>query len=71
MFYDAFAHLPLYMLEDTGFVGRGESGAFFAEGNSKPGGSLAINTNGGGRSYTHTGKYGMFAIQEVVRQLRG
>ncbi|GAT74930.1 acetyl-CoA C-acetyltransferase [Microbacterium sp. HM58-2] len=71
MFYDAFAHLPLYMLEDTGFVGRGESGAFFAEGHSTPGGSLPINTNGGGLSYTHTGKYGMFAIQEAVRQLRG
>jgi acetyl-CoA acetyltransferase len=71
MFYDAFAHLPLYMLEDAGFVGRGESGAFFAEGNSAPGGSLPINTNGGGLSYTHTGKYGMFAIQEAVRQVRG
>lgn len=71
MFYDAFAHLPLYMLEDTGFVGRGESGGFFADGNSKPGGRLPVNTNGGGLSYTHTGKYGMFAIQEAVRQLRG
>lgn len=71
MFYDAFAHLPLYMLEDAGFVGRGESGAFFAEGHSRAGGRLPINTNGGGLSYTHTGKYGMFAIQEAVRQLRG
>jgi acetyl-CoA acetyltransferase len=71
MFYDAFAHLPLYMLEDTGFVGRGESGDFIREGNTLPGGSLPMNTNGGGLSYTHTGKYGMFAIQEAVRQLRG
>lgn len=71
MFYDAFAHLPLYMLEDTGFVGRGESGAFYREGHSRPGGSLPVNTNGGGMSYTHTGMYGMFAIQEAVRQLRG
>lgn len=71
MFYDAFAHLPLYMLEDTGFVDRGESGAFYAEGHSRPGGRLPVNTNGGGLSYTHTGKYGMFAIQEAVRQLRG
>jgi hypothetical protein len=30
-----------------------------------------MNTNGGGLSYTHTGMYGMFAIQESVRQLRG
>ena len=71
MFYDAFAHLPLYMLEDAGFVGRGESGAFYAEGHSRPGGRLPINTTGGGMSYTHTGMYGMFAIQESVRQLRG
>ena len=71
MFYDAFAHLPLYMLEDLGFVGRGESGAFYAEGHSRPGGRLPINTTGGGLSYTHSGMYGMFAIQESVRQLRG
>jgi acetyl-CoA acetyltransferase len=71
MFYDAFAHLPLYMLEDTGFVGPGESGAFFAEGRTRPGGTLPINTQGGGMSYTHSGMYGMFAMQEAVRQLRG
>jgi acetyl-CoA acetyltransferase len=71
MGYDAFAHLPLYMLEDVGFVGRGESGAFIAEGHTREGGSLPMNTNGGGLSYTHTGMYGMFAIQEAVRQLRG
>jgi acetyl-CoA acetyltransferase len=71
MCYDAFAHLPLYMLEDLGFVGRGESGAFIASGATRPGGTLPMNTNGGGLSYTHTGMDGMFAIQEAVRQLRG
>ncbi|MQA84520.1 MAG: thiolase [Streptosporangiales bacterium] len=71
MVYDAFAHLPLYGLEDLGFVGRGEAGAFVAEGNTEPGGRLPMNTSGGGLSYTHTGMYGMFAIQESVRQLRG
>lgn len=71
MIYDAFAHLPIYGLEDLGFVGRGEAGAFIAEGNTSPGGSLPMNTNGGGLSYTHTGMYGMFLIQESVRQLRG
>ncbi|PZG09649.1 thiolase C-terminal domain-containing protein [Nonomuraea aridisoli] len=71
MAYDAFAHVPLYMLEDLGFVGRGESGDFVKEGNTLKGGSLPMNTNGGGLSYTHTGMYGMFAIQEAVRQLRG
>ena len=71
MIYDAFAHLPLFGLEDLGFVGRGEAGAFIAEGHTLPGGRLPLNTNGGGLSYTHTGMYGMFAIQESVRQLRG
>ncbi len=71
MGYDAFAHLPLYMLEDIGFVGRGESRDFIAEGHTGKGGRLPMNTNGGGLSYTHTGMYGMFAIQEAVRQLRG
>ena len=71
MIYDAFAHLPIYGLEDLGFVGRGEAGAFIDEGNTSPGGRLPLNTNGGGLSYTHTGMYGMFAMQESVRQLRG
>ena len=71
MVYDAFAHLPIYGLEDLGFVKRGEAGAFIEEGNTSPGGKLPMNTNGGGLSYTHTGMYGMFAIQESVRQVRG
>ncbi|RRJ86594.1 thiolase [Gulosibacter macacae] len=71
MVYDAFAHLPLYGLEDLGFVGFGESGQFIADGHTRPGGQLPMNTNGGGLSYTHSGMYGMFALQESVRQLRG
>jgi acetyl-CoA acetyltransferase len=70
MIYDAFAHLPIFGLEDLGFVGRGEAGAFIAEGHTSPGGSLPMNTNGGGLSYTHTGMYGMFLVQESIRQLR-
>ncbi|MFF5138605.1 thiolase [Streptomyces sp. NPDC013157] len=71
MVYDAFAHVPLYGLQDLGFVKPGEAAAFVAEGNTEPGGVLPMNTNGGGLSYTHTGMYGMFAIQEAVRQVRG
>jgi acetyl-CoA acetyltransferase len=71
MLYDAFAHVPMYALEALGFVGPGESGPWFAEGHSAPGGGLPVNTNGGGLSYTHTGRLGMFALQESVRQLRG
>ncbi|HZE31392.1 MAG TPA: thiolase [Actinoallomurus sp.] len=71
MIYDAFAHVPIYGLEDMGFVGRGEAGVFIEEGHTSPGGRLPMNTNGGGLSYTHTGMYGMFAMQESIRQLRG
>ena len=71
MIYDAFAHVPLYGLEDLGFVERGEAPAFVADRNTAPGGRLPLNTNGGGLAYTHTGMYGMFAIQESVRQVRG
>jgi acetyl-CoA acetyltransferase len=71
MIYDAFAHVPIYGLEALGFVGKGDAGAFISDGHTEPGGSLPLNTNGGGLSYTHTGMYGMFAIQESVRQVRG
>jgi acetyl-CoA acetyltransferase len=71
MIYDAFAHVPIYGLEALGFVAKGEAGEFIGDGNTEPGGRLPLNTNGGGLSYTHTGMYGMFAILEGVRQLRG
>ena len=71
MIYDAFAHLPIYGLEDLGFVGRGEAPQFIWEGNTRPGGKLPLNTNGGGLSYMHSGMYGMYALQESVRQMRG
>jgi acetyl-CoA acetyltransferase len=71
MIYDAFAHLPIYGLEDLGFLPRGEAAAFIAERNTAPGGKLPLNTNGGGLSYMHSGMYGMYALQESVRQMRG
>jgi acetyl-CoA acetyltransferase len=71
MIYDAFAHLPIYALEDLGFCKPGEAGRFIWEGNTRPGGKLPLNTNGGGLSYMHSGMYGMYALQESVRQMRG
>ncbi len=71
MIYDAFAHLPIYGLEDLGFLPRGEAAAFIAARNTAPGGQLPLNTNGGGLSYMHSGMYGMYALQESVRQMRG
>ncbi|MFI4933378.1 MAG: thiolase C-terminal domain-containing protein [Caulobacterales bacterium] len=71
MIYDAFAHLPLYGLEDLGFCKPGEAAAFTRERNTAIGGKLPLNTNGGGLSYMHSGMYGMYAMQESIRQLRG
>jgi acetyl-CoA acetyltransferase len=71
MFYDAFTSGPPIMLESLGFCKPGEGVHFFEQGRSTPGGSLPINTNGGGLSYTHSGMYGIFPIIEAARQLRG
>ncbi len=71
MIYDAFAHLPIFGLEDLGFVEPGAAPDFIWERNTAIGGSLPLNTNGGGLSYMHSGMYGMYALQESVRQIRG
>jgi acetyl-CoA acetyltransferase len=69
--YDAFTINPILFLEDLGFCAKGEGGAFVADGAIAPGGRLAVNTNGGGLSYTHPGMLGIFLVIEAVRQLRG
>jgi acetyl-CoA acetyltransferase len=71
MSYDSFTITALLHLEDLGFCAKGEGGAFVEDGKLGPGGTLAMNTNGGGLSYTHPGQYGMFLIVEATRQLRG
>jgi acetyl-CoA acetyltransferase len=69
--YDAFTINPILFLEDLGFCAKGEGGPFVGGGAIAPGGRLAVNTNGGGLSYTHPGMLGIFLIVEAVRQLRG
>ena len=69
--YDAFTINTILFLEDLGFCAKGEGGAFVADGNIAPGGSLPVNTNGGGLSCVHPGMYGIFIMIEAVRQLRG
>jgi acetyl-CoA acetyltransferase len=69
--YDAFTiNVPLF-LEDLGFCAKGEGGPFVEGGRIAPGGSLPVNTNGGGLSYAHPGMYGIFLLIEATRQLRG
>jgi acetyl-CoA acetyltransferase len=69
--YDAFTINPILFLEDMGFCDKGEGGPFVADGRIAPGGSLPVNTNGGGLSFCHPGMYGIFTIIEAVRQIRG
>jgi acetyl-CoA acetyltransferase len=69
--YDAFTINTLLFLEDLGFCKKGEGGSFVEGGRIAPGGRLPVNTNGGGLSCVHPGMYGIFALIEAVRQLRG
>jgi acetyl-CoA acetyltransferase len=69
--YDAFTINPILFLEDLGFCRKGEGGPFVGDGRIAPGGSLPVNTNGGGLSYCHPGMYGLLLLIEATRQLRG
>ncbi len=69
--YDAFTINTILAMEDLGFCKKGEGGAFVASGAIEPGGSLPVNTNGGGLSCCHPGMYGIFTLIEATRQLRG
>ena len=69
--YDAFTINVLIGLEELGFCGRGESGAFVQGGRIAPGGEFPMNTSGGGLSFNHGGMFGMPLMIESVRQLRG
>ncbi|WLW54234.1 thiolase C-terminal domain-containing protein [Streptomyces sp. YU58] len=70
--YDAFTYMTLVTLEDLGFCGKGEGGAFVEKGRLLvEGGELPVNTDGGGLSAQHPGMRGLFLLVEAVRQLRG
>src|SRR5206468_10341799 len=69
--YDAFTITPILFLEDLGFCAKGDGGPFVSGGRIAPGGELPVNTNGGGLSYQHPGMYGMTALVEAVRRVRG
>ncbi|MDO9435971.1 thiolase [Hydrogenophaga sp.] len=67
--YDAFTINTVLFLEDLGFCRKGEGGAFVEGGRIAPGGSLPVNTNGGGLSCCHPGMYGLFTMVEAAQQL--
>ena len=60
----------LWSLEAYGFCGRGEAGDFSSASNLEwPGGSLPVNTSGGGLSEVYI--HGFNLVTEGVRQIRG
>ncbi len=70
--YDCFTIVPIIELEELGFCGKGEGGAFFAAGHTGIDGKLPVNTHGGMLSHAHAGAVGgLMGIIEAVRQLRG
>ncbi|MWB78099.1 thiolase [Pseudooceanicola sp. 216_PA32_1] len=69
--YDAFTINVILFLEDLGFCPKGEGGRFVEGGAIAPGGTLPVNTNGGGLSCVHPGMYGLFTMVEACRQIAG
>jgi acetyl-CoA acetyltransferase len=70
--YDSFTITVALQLEDLGFCGRGEAGAWVEAGNMDLGGSMPVNTHGGLLSYAHPGACsGMLHYIEAICQLRG
>jgi acetyl-CoA acetyltransferase len=66
---DATSVWVLQMLEWYGFCDVGEGGPFLADGNTRPGGRMPVNTNGGQLSESYM--WGWLHMVEAVRQLRG
>ena len=66
-----YGHAPYVSGDLPPRVPPSKVGAFIAERNTAPGSRLPLNTIGGGLSYMHSGMYGLYALQESVRQTRG
>jgi acetyl-CoA acetyltransferase len=67
--YDCFSSTVLFGLEGLGMVPRGGSGDFVRSGETRKGGTLPTNTNGGllAEGYLH----GMNSLAEATLQLQG
>jgi acetyl-CoA acetyltransferase len=67
--YDGFTIIVFQWLEALGFCGLGEAGAFVEAGNTRLGGPLPVNTDGGACNVGR--RHGANFCIESVRQLRG
>lgn len=68
---DSFTYTVGVTLESLGFCDPGEFGQFVKGQRTAPRGQFPMNTSGGALSYANPGVYGIFAVIEAVRQLRG
>jgi acetyl-CoA acetyltransferase len=67
--YDCFTAELIMQMEDYGWCGKGEGGAFVEGGRIGPGGDIPVNTSGGLLSAYHLAD--LTGISEAVLQLRG
>lgn len=67
--YDGFSVITFQWLEALGICGPGEAGPFVEEGNTRLGGKIPVNTDGGACNVGR--RHGANFCIEAVRQLRG
>lgn len=69
--HDCFSFTEIMNIEDLGFVEKGKGGPFSAEGNTRLGGKLPVNTSGGLCSKGHPiGATGVGQLVEMTWQLQ-
>lgn len=69
--HDAVSPVELFLYEELGFCGPGESGRLIDEGVTSLGGRLPVNTSGGLTAKGHpAGATGLAQITEIVWQMR-
>jgi len=70
--HDCFSIAEICIIEDLGFVEKGQGGPFTEQGHTALDGKIPINTSGGLKSKGHpVGATGVAQAVEVVEQLRG
>jgi acetyl-CoA acetyltransferase len=69
LLHDDFSPMVLMQLEDYGFCSPGEAAKFVADGKTRIGAELPVNTHGGNLSSAYG--YGTTHVAEAVKQLRG
>lgn len=70
--HDCFSIAEICIIEELGFIEKGNGGPFTEQGNTALQGKIPVNTSGGLKSKGHpVGATGIAQVIEVVEQLRG